>query len=356
MKVALFPYDTRSSALAKYKELLAVDIEYYVYPSEIDVKKYNAEPFSLIDINKIKAEMTDEMLSKVDAICIVDSLCEIGENEILAIVSQGVVKGKKILLASYKYQKYKVKIQKICDENHVELIMYYNLNFDDKEIFIREKMEIDVPVITIMGMLPMTQKFDLQLYLRKHFLDKGYKVSQIGTRPISELFGFHAMPEFVFTNKYTDVDKIIIFNNFVKEIEKKEKPDVIIIGIPDVIIPFSKKHHFSFGIYAYEILSAIQPDFTFVNLSAGEYNQEFFDEISKMCSYKFNIDVDAFFISKFSMISTSLWSEELAFALVESPKIVGQEGRVFGYHNLKNKDMFELIESKLSRYGRFKQY
>lgn len=356
MKVALFPYDAKSSSLAEYKEFLSLDIKYYVYPGEIDIRKLNTDIFMAIDSDKIKTEITDKMLSEVDAICIVDSLCEIGETEILNIVLQGAIRGKKILLASYKYQKYKEKIKKICDENRVELIMYYNLNFDNNEIFSSEKVEIDIPVIAIMGMLPMTQKFDLQLYLRKNFLEKGYKVSQIGTRPISELFGFHAMPEYLFTNKYTDIDKIIAFNNYVKDIERKETPDVIIIGIPDVIIPFSKKHHFSFGIYAYEILSAVQPDFTFVNLSAGEYNQKFFDEISKMCFYKFNIEVDAFYISKFSMISTSLWSEEFSFALVDNPQATVEGGQVFNYFDLKTSRIFELVENKLSRYGRFKQY
>lgn len=33
-----------------------------------------------------------------------------------------------------------------------------------------------------MGIGQNVQKFDLQLYLRSRFIDKGYKVSQIGTK------------------------------------------------------------------------------------------------------------------------------------------------------------------------------
>lgn len=47
-----------------------------------------------------------------------------------------------------------------------------------------------------MGIGQNVQKFDLQLYLRSRFIDKGYKVSQIGTKKISGLFGLHPLPDF----------------------------------------------------------------------------------------------------------------------------------------------------------------
>ncbi len=37
----------------------------------------------------------------------------------------------------------------------------------------------------------------------------------------------------------------------------------IIIGVPGDILPLNgNKHHFEYGIYAYEILNAVCPDFT----------------------------------------------------------------------------------------------
>lgn len=356
MKAILFPYDTKNLIFADYNKLLNVDVKYYVYLGDMDLGKFGAESNNLVERDKLQNRITDEMLNEVDALCIVDSLSEINETELLAVITDVAKKRKKIILASHTYLKYKEKIKRICDENHVELIMYYNLNFNNDQILNGTKMEIEAPVITIMGMLPMTQKFELQLYLRRKFIDKGYKVSQIGTRPVSELFGFHALPEYFFTNKYTDVEKIIAFNNFVKNIEKEEKPDVIIIGIPDVVIPFSKKHNFSFGIYAYEILSAVQPDFAFMNLSAGEYNQDFFNEIRQMCLYKFNIDIDAYFISKYGLISSSLWANDLAFAMVDETKIPDDVENVFNHLDLEANRIYDLVESKLTRYGRFIQY
>lgn len=357
MKVILFPYDIESSPISAYSELLAIDVKYYVYPSGIDLQKFSNEIFHIPDENKLKRSITDDLLDAVDAICLVDSACEIKEEEIIQVISQCTKKKKKVIIASYKYQKYKEKIKKICDENQVEIIMYDALNFmDGIEVYSDEVEEIETPVVSIMGMLPMAQKFDLQLYLRKKFMEKGYKVSQIGSKPVSELFGFHAMPSYLFTNRYTDVEKIIAFNNFVKRIEQEEKPDVIIVGIPDSIIPFSKKHNFSFGVYAFEILSAICPDFSFINLAAGEYNKEFYDEISKLCHYKFNVEADAFFISKYALMSNSIWSKELAFAMTADVGAGQEEENIFTPHDMQTDRIFHFVEEKLKRYGRFQQY
>jgi len=81
-----------------------------------------------------------------------------------------------------------------------------------------------------MGIGQNVQKFDLQLYLRSRFIDKGYKVSQIGTKKISGLFGLHPLPDFLFNTQYSDVDKVYAFNRVMKDVSMQEKPDVILLG------------------------------------------------------------------------------------------------------------------------------
>lgn len=356
MKVILYPYDTESLPVAKYRELLNIDVKYFVYPSGEELSNFKNEIFDVANKEEVKAFITDEMLEQVDAICIVDSVCEIDESKMMEVVSYGVKKGKKIILISYKYQKYKEKIKELCEKHGMELLLHPNINFGYEDYYGEEIEEIDVPVISVMGMLPMTQKFELQLYLRKKFLEKGYKVSQIGSKPVSELFGFHAMPDYMFTNKYTDVQKIVQFNNFVKKIEKEEQPDLIIIGIPDAIIPFSSKHKYSYGMYAFEILNAVQPDFSFINLASGKYNAQFYGEVAKMCHYKFNLDVDAFFIAKYGLMSNSIWSKDLAFAQLNELEKGQEAANVFTFLDLCTDKIYKLVENKLQRYGRFEQY
>lgn len=356
MKAILYPYDTESLPVAKYRELLNIDIKYFIYPSGEELSNFENEIFNVVNKEEVKSSISEEILEQVEAICIVDSVCEIDEKKLMEVVSYGAKKGKKIILVSYKYQKYKEKIKEICEIHNVELLSYQNLNAGSDECYEDEMKDIDVPIISVMGMLPMTQKFELQLYLRKKFIENGYRVSQIGSKTAAGLFGFHNTPDYMFTNQYTDIEKIIHFNNFVKRIEKEEKPDLIIVGIPDVIIPFSSKHNYSFGLYAYEILNAVHPDFSFVNLASGQYNKQFYDEISQLCHYKFNLDVDAFYIAKYGLMSNSIWSKDLAFAEVNEIEKGHEAENIFTFTDLCTDKIFGLVEKKLQRYGRFEQY
>lgn len=62
---------------------------------------------------------------------------------------------------------------------------------------ISEEQKPGIPVVFIAGITPYTEKFHVQLALRKHLLDDGYKVSQIGSKAFCNLFGFHAYPAFM---------------------------------------------------------------------------------------------------------------------------------------------------------------
>lgn len=86
-----------------------------------------------------------------------------------------------------------------------------------------ERNRINTPVVAICGLAPMTQKFDLQLYFRNHFLRNGYKVSQIGTKLNRQLFGFHTWGEALYDNRFTEVEKIARINQLIRDTEVRGK-------------------------------------------------------------------------------------------------------------------------------------
>ena len=56
---------------------------------------------------------------------------------------------------------------------------------------------------------------------------------------ISGLFGLHPLPDFLFNTQYSDVDKVYAFNRVMKDVSMQEKPDVILLGIPDSLLPLN---------------------------------------------------------------------------------------------------------------------
>lgn len=99
----------------------------------------------------------------------------------------------------------------------------------------------------------------------------------------------YAFPEFMYQN-IQEQEKIIRFNRLCKSIEKKENPDVIIVGVPGGVIPINNEFVNRFGITAIEVGSAINVDIMILNLNYDDYTTNFFDDMRLMAKYKFNVE------------------------------------------------------------------
>ena len=174
------------------------------------------------------------------------------------------IKLKKNIICCQKLS-YKVlcEFKKLAEENNIkfEYIFKYNKGIPNKS-----NKNITIPVITVMGIGENCSKFETQLFLRRLFLDAGFRVSQIGSRKCCELLGFHSFPDFMFERKYNEIEKITAFNNFVYEIQQNEKTDILILGIPGGIMPYDEKHDNHYGITCFEVFSALRTDFNILNI------------------------------------------------------------------------------------------
>ena len=128
--------------------------------------------------------------------------------------------------------------------------------------------------------------------------------------------------------------------------QDKEKPDIIIIGVPEPILPLNKKHLFSFGIRAYEIYQAVDVDYCILNLLSGEYSDQFETEMKNVCKYRYNVDIDDFFVSNFSIVSNSLYSSELKYVYVQM-NALPKSKNFFNADDLKDERWFNKIEARL---------
>jgi len=183
-------------------------------------------------------------------------------------------------------------VSDICNKNNT-LFKYFTKECDSvngpefEEIY-----KVNTPIILVAATSERTHKFEIQLNLRKSLQKMGYKVSQIGTRHYCELMGFHSFPKFMYSKDITESEKVTLFNYYVKNIEVKEKPDVIIIGVPGGTMPFDYKLTNKFGILAYEVSQAIKPDAVILSTLYKDYKSDFGKLISKSYMYRFGYGID----------------------------------------------------------------
>ncbi len=317
-KAVVFPCDQDLCSLSAYIEFDDYNIIGLVAPE--DSNAFSAATKSEVPVISI----TETDYNSFDSIILVDS-------EIVShpFIEEGIRRGKNII--------------------HIEQERDFNMCFLEG---ITEEQQITVPVVFVAGVAPYTEKFLVQLFLRKKLLENDYRVSQIGSNRYSRLFGFHSYPEFM-DGSMNNEQKIVSFKKYVKYIEVKEHPDTIVVGIPGGIIPVSKKHHFDFGITAYMISQAISADYVIMNMLYGKrYTGEQLEEIRQVCRYRHNFEIDSFHLSNTLLDPTSLIHERLKFIKLGKREY---EQKVDGLYDLMNPadmdKMYENMITKLSSYN-----
>lgn len=197
--------------------------------------------------------------------------------------------GKEILISDSGFGENKKSIEELKNLYHIKTFDKTN-DMDDITIQ-KELFHINTPIILVSGLGERCNKFETQLSLKEFFMQEGYNVCQIGSKDYSNLFGFEAIPRFIFDNKYSTEDKIYLFNHYIKELERNNKPDVFIIGVPGGIMPFNQKATNHFGMLAYIVSNAIRADAVILNLYFDYYLDEYFKEINNYCRYKYDFNV-----------------------------------------------------------------
>jgi peptide maturation system protein (TIGR04066 family) len=231
-----------------------------------------------------------------DTVIITDTHLSIDFDSILyRNIEELVTKGKNLLLYRELDTKKLEKISLICKNKGVSLRIPNETIFN--RIDTKEIVDINTPVVFILGLSQRTQKFEIQLSIREELIKSGYKVGQIGTKNHCDLFGFSSFPKFMFDESINESEKVLMFNRLVKRLELKEKPDIIIIGIPGGILPINKYFTNGFGILAYLISQAVKPDITVFTTLYKNYYLKHFEDINNLCIYRFGFSIDCFNLS-----------------------------------------------------------
>ncbi|RCX15468.1 peptide maturation system protein (TIGR04066 family) [Anaerobacterium chartisolvens] len=287
----------------------------------------------------------DLLLDNCDTVIFSESHIPVNPAKILyPKISMSIEKHKNILCtANIDIELYDSIVEK-CDKQGVYFKYYNNRNScildecEDEDIY-----KINTPIIFVIGMGERTNKFQIQLSLRKYFMQMGYKISQIGSRSYCEMLGFHSMPAFMYSNAIKDYKKIILFNHYVKSIEMSEKPDAIIIGIPGGVIPFNDKFTNRFGMTAFQISMAVKPDTAVMSVFYEKYQDKYFKELHTMIKYRFATEIDCYSLSnvKFDW-GNSKQNGMMSYVTIDS-KMINEKKKSFSFFNCP---VFNMLNSE----------
>lgn len=330
-KALLFPYDISLLHMVINRESI---IEYEIV-SVVSLKSWGysgADAGVKIGINTgiIVSDDFYKALTEVDVVIIADTNIPL-EYDLVNVYSKKVISaGKEILDIRYKTKK-------------------------DKQSLVNEKLicdgmpqirDVNKPLIMVVGTGVNTGKFDVQLYVREAFVKEGYKVSQIGSKPYCELWGFHSFPDFM-TGTLKGEEKIVKFNQYVNYISNSEESDVIIIGVPGGVVPISNKLFDDFGLMNYMVANAVKPDYVILNTGFVDYNEQYIETMVNALKCRLDYDVDSVFLSNSFINWEATDSLERLVYMTLPVNVTDRAAKLCGCYSLHNKENIDAFKKKM---------
>lgn len=292
----IYPFTREVISIVRYKELLAGYDKVYCVCLPSDMKEGDA---SYIDNGKeVNCECVNEFESYMDDVDDVffaaDTVNPYIRKQYARLAGLCSEKKKNIGFLYPICKRDHENIQKFCQNSTIEFIQFKNSESPNNSGFFQQ---ISVPVIFVCGSAKDTDKFETQLIIRQNLMKLGFKVSQFGTKYYSELFGFHSIPSYMFHGNMSEHEKILCFNNQVKELELVENPDVILIGLPGGAVRDTENYTTEFAVTAYEISSAVTPDYTIFNIYENENDLEYMIENIFRLNNRYEFDINQIMVS-----------------------------------------------------------
>ena len=342
-KIAVFPVDEDFLSLPDNQNI-ELGKECYKISYYITLAGWNVD-----GVEKQLHALNEFEFKNINTLVLINSFRKLEDDVIQRIVNVASQNEIKIVCARDDLDVNYEVLKKACKEETVELEFIC-----DETAFVDSKVinNIDIPVITISGIGPYVGKFQVGLYLRSSFENAGYKVLYISSRREGKLFGTHIFPEYMYSKNLDYTAKVFEFNSYISSLTRKEKPDIVIVGVPGEMMELSEKHKMNFGIMASIVFNAIKPDVSILNMYNMQYTDEFLEEQKKYCKYRFGVIPDLFYATYTGVIDSSLQEAWIQYFHVD--KLFDdllEKYKIFGESDIKSGLLFNQIMDILEEYG-----
>lgn len=259
-KLAVYPFDYQVRELLMHSSLIEkYSIEYYI-------KK---DKFSCALFSNNTDKITEDYKKAIDA---VDSVffafkdSSISADRYMQVISYATNNEKEIIVTGNLFHylcNYDISIK-----SYAKLTVYQNTDSNPVNTAVNKSalLNIDVPIILICGIGEYCNKFNCELEVRNFFTLKNYKVLQLGSKEISPLFGFNAIPSFIYSSSTSYYDRVVGFNKYIAAKVKTENPDLIILGVDAPILPYNNNILNGLGEIPLIITTALNIDISIINI------------------------------------------------------------------------------------------
>lgn len=140
---------------------------------------------------------------------------------------------------------------------------------------------------------------------------RGYRTTTITSNNNLCLIGYIKFPDSIFQNNLSDDDKVFVFNQFIKEIDYSEKPDIILLQLPTGVIKYSNSLPNGFGIISYLVSQAVSSDYFILCSPVGLGNAQFYEKMTDGFYGRFGFNINTVVVQDVQLDPLSEEREEV---------------------------------------------
>lgn len=322
-KVLIYPYSRSMRAFIVYRQLLKKDME---IKGIVSPKGWGLSGDIINSFGKqfVVKDNFEEELVRCDYVW----FCEDGEHEL----PEKVLKEKLLKTIQSGRKIIYTRKERFSDINLTPYIIREpQLNKRVDPLFMNELLEVDIPVITIMGNARNVDQAEVQLALQYEFTQRDYKVLSLLSMQSAPLVNSYRMPDVLSNGEITSNDKILFFNHYLRALEEIEKPDILIVGTSGGIYPYEQSVYREFGKGLFEIMCAIKTDFSILCSIYGEGIQEELCIEKEILENRYQFAVDAVHIAPY------YWNNKESVGSARKAETIELDEE-FLYNNITNLD------------------
>ena len=268
-KAAVFPFNKEMHSLIRFSDMLSFEISHVYdvkYSARVGAKtnrllgQTDGRNYTVEDIHEIVWEDFDTLiLGHMDELSALIRKSE--PNMRNNIISQALENDINI----YSFD----LIEKDLIGSKQDFVYSPRIGKNDLPPYRFGKLEkIAKPVLGVFGTSARQGKFTLQMMLRQAFIEKGYRVGQLGSEPSSLLYGFDEVYPFGYngTVDVYDYDAIIHLNSQMGKISEKDY-DIILVGSQSGTVPYDIGNIVQFPMGQITFLYGTCPDAVILNVN-----------------------------------------------------------------------------------------
>ena len=284
MKVLYYPYDEESYP---YFDMIKSEDTYLVSPIgwgysgkkvTLDGKMYEVFP------------EFEEKIKSVDVVWIVNSRWKLDfEMYIYPQVEQSVKLRKKLIITRNLEKDELDKIKNLAPKEQLIIPECKSVDEEDRKLF-----PIAATIVFVTGLDEYCNLDHTLIILQNELVRLGYQSIAVLSKKEGMVAGLPVYPDFMCDKGISEQDQIIAFNHYIKELENLKRPEIILIGIPGALKNISTNCIGNMGLNAFKTSQALLPDYVIVNLMFAQWEEHYFNHLSKDLFRFFQKDVDIF--------------------------------------------------------------